>query len=143
MRLAFLVRRIGQIIAMIEMPRTLLPLFAILTLTVGCASGTGMSRTQYDQRLKGVEIGMSEADVLAIFPDASPRGAKKYPSGTVEVLEVSVDQYSFMPTGKSIDRNPWTGVESRPRWFYFLNDQLIQYGEPNDWPDADVVVKVQ
>ena len=142
MRLAFLLRRIGQIVVTKEMPRSLFTLLAILMLTIGCASETGMSRAQYDQRLKGVEIGMSKSDLITIFPDASPRGAKKYQAGTVEVLEIGVDQYSFMPTRRATSRNSWTGVESHPRWFYFLNDRLIQYGEPNDWPDADVVVKV-
>ena len=113
-------------------------LFAFLF--VGCAS-TGLNKTDYYNRLGKIELGMSKSEFKQIFPESIPRGAKQYPKGTVEVLEVSYEYYSFFPTGNR-NRHEWTGREGQPQWFYFYNGKLIQYGNPEDWPtDPDLIIE--
>lgn len=86
---------------------------------------------------------MSKSDFKKVFPESIPRGAKKYKNGSVEVLEVSYSYYSFIPTGNS-DRNGLTGMEGQPQWFYFYNGELLQYGNPEDWPsDPDIIIETR
>lgn len=109
---------------------------------VSCAS-VGISKKKYNTQIKKVNIGMSKESFLKIFPEAVPRGAKKYSDGIVEVLEVDVAQYAFFPTGEP-NRNEWTGMEGHHQWFYFEKAELIQYGQPNDWPkDPDQIIEVR
>ncbi len=108
----------------------------------GCQS-TGVSKSDYNAGIRRINIGMSKGEFLNIFPSALPRGAKKYRNGTVEVLEVNYEYYSFAPTG-NLNRNFWTGMEGHPQWFYFVKNRLVQYGDPEDWPkEADIVVEVR
>ena len=53
---------------------------------------------------------MTKDEFKQIFPESIPRGAKQYPKGSVEVLEVSYEYYSFFPTGIP-NRNELTGME--------------------------------
>ncbi|MBO9484502.1 MULTISPECIES: hypothetical protein [Gammaproteobacteria] len=86
---------------------------------------------------------MSKKEFASLFPEVKPRGAKRYPGGTVEVLELLVDEYSFIPSGHK-KRNPLTGMESTVTWFYFYNNKLIQYGQPQDWPaEPDTIIEVR
>lgn len=102
---------------------------------LGCAS--------YQKQMSNVTLGMSKSEFLQTFPKAEYRAAKKYPKGVVEVFELNVSEYHFIPTGAE-KRNPLTGMENKVKWFYFYNDQLIQYGEPNDWPESpDTVIEVR
>ena len=113
-----------------------------LMLLVACGS-TGLKKDDYYSRLNTVELGMSKVAFQRIFPESIPRGAKKYSSGIVEVLEVSYRYYAFLPTG-TINRNEITGMEGQPQWFYFYDDQLLQYGNPEDWPaEADIIVEAR
>ena len=110
----------------------------ILVMLVGC---TTAPRTEFNQKLRQVDIGMSKAAVIEVFQDATPRGAKRYPAGTVEVLEVRNEFYApFAPRA-----DPWTGyVTEPPTWFYFYNGKLVQYGAPNDWPaEPDKIIEVR
>lgn len=118
---------------------------AIVVLSVlyvsGCAS-VGIDKDVYYNKLSHVELGMTKPEFKQIFPNSIPRGAKKYPNGTVTVLQVSYAYYSFFPTGNR-NRNEWTGMEGQAQWFYFYNGRLVQYGYPGDWPEeADLVVEV-
>ena len=109
-------------------------------LLVGCAS-TGLNKSDYHNRLGRIELGMTKSDFKQIFPESIPRGAKRYTKGSVEVLEVSYEYYSFFPTGNR-NRNEWTGMEGQPQWFYFYNGKLLQYGNPGDWPsDPDLIIE--
>ena len=105
-------------------------LFAILI--TSCAS-VGINKKNYNEKIKKISIGMQKDDFMEAFPEAIPRGAKKYNDGTIEVLEVLVEHYSFYPTDTT-NRNIWTGMEGHSQWFYFKKNELIQYGKPNDWP---------
>lgn len=119
-----------------------LSLIGLIFLFLGC-SGVGLDKSDYQSRLIKVEMGMGKAAFAQIFPEAMPRGAKLYPQGTVEVLEVAYATYSFVPSGKrDVERNGLTGMEGQPQWFYFFNNKLVQYGNPNDWPkEPDLVVE--
>ncbi len=116
-------------------------IFVMFTLLlVGCAS-TGLNKSDYYNRLGRIDLGMTKSDFKKLFPESIPRGAKQYPKGSVEVLEVSYEYYSFFPTGKR-NRNEWTGMEGQPQWFYFYNGKLLQYGNPEDWPsDPDLIIE--
>ena len=84
---------------------------------------------------------MSKADFRRIFPENVARGAKRYTKGIVEVLEVSHQYYSFVPTGNK-NRNPMTDMEGQPQWFYFYDGNLVQYGNPEDWPaNPDLIIE--
>jgi hypothetical protein len=111
---------------------------------VGCA-GSGMTRAEYSQAAARVELGMSKAEFTKLFLKAQPRGAKAYPSGAVEVMELVVSEYRFAPSGDpSFERNRATGTESRLTWFYFYEGKLIQYGAPEDWPpQPDQLIEVR
>jgi hypothetical protein len=112
----------------------------VATMVAACAS-VGVERISYNERIKSVSLGMGKEQLYQLFPEAVPRGAREYPSGVVEVLEVNVAYYSFVPTGNP-NRNPWTGMEGQPQWFYFFQHRLIQYGQPNDWPrEPDRVIE--
>jgi hypothetical protein len=119
----------------------LLVLFVSAALIVGGCASTGLPKKEYHNRLGKIELGMSKSEFKEIFPESIPRGAKKYPKGTVEVMEVSYEYYSFFPTGNR-NRNELTGMEGQPQWFYFYNGALLQYGNPEDWPsEPDLVIE--
>lgn len=113
-----------------------------LLLCVMFLAGCGTpQRAEFDQKLRQVEIGMGKKEVVSLFDEAVPRGAKKYPNGTIEVLEVRHEYYA--PFAAHAD--PWTGfVTSPPTWFYFYNGKLVQYGAANDWPaDPDKIIEIR
>lgn len=86
---------------------------------------------------------MTKSQFYSLFPEAVPRGAKNYPTGVVEGLEVNVAHYSFTPTGNP-NYNVITGMEGQPKWFYFFNNRLVQYGNPNDWPEnPDMIIELR
>lgn len=115
-------------------------LIIISLFITGCVS-TGLNKEDYNNRLSQVELGMTKSEFRKIFPETIPRGAKQYVNGSVEVLEILYSYYSFMPTGNQ-NRNGLTGMEGQPQWFYFYNNQLVQYGNPNDWPkEPDLIIE--
>jgi hypothetical protein len=115
---------------------------ALAIVIVGCA-GSGISQKTYDSRIPQVQLGMTKSDFARLFPESRPRGAKAYPNGNVEVIEVLVSYHSFFPTGNP-NRDAWTGTESNETWFYFFNGKLVQYGRPNDWPAApDKIIELR
>lgn len=116
----------------------ILPLFFF----VACSS-VGLKEDEYDRRMASISLGDSKKDFAKLFPEAKPRGARKYPNGSVEVLEVPVEKYSFWPSGQGVKRNEWSGMEGHPIWFYFYEGKLVQYGKPGDWPkEAEITVNV-
>lgn len=124
-------------------------LSAVLLLSVcgvlgGCQS-PGMVSDAYLASTRQIEMGMSKPDFFRLFPTAEPRGAKMYPKGSVEVYEVKVSQYRFMPSNdSSYVRDAFSGIESKVTWFYFYNGILVQYGMPNDWPaEPDKVIEIR
>ena len=122
-------------------------LFASLVgLSSSCASGGGIRTADYDRRVtQQVQIGMSKENFSLVFPEAVARGARAYEDGVVEALEVVISDYSFFPSGApNRVRNEVSGVESAQTWFYFFDDQLVQYGYPEDWPtNPDRVIEIR
>jgi hypothetical protein len=121
-----------------------IPLIAALSF-VGCATHGGMDAASYQLKMRRVDLGMQKQEFRAVFPEANARGAKAYPQGAVEVLEVMQGSYHFAPTNRpDVVRDGLSGTEYEPIWFYFYNGKLVQYGKPNDWPkDPDKVVEVR
>jgi len=119
-------------------------LISVLLVSVACGcAANAVTSDDYGKGVRKVELGMSKAAFYREFPKALPRGARQYPGGPIEVIEVRVSKYSFVPTGNP-DRNPLTGTESDLQWFYFYNDRLVQYGMPNDWPrDPDTIIELR
>jgi hypothetical protein len=114
----------------------------LMVLATGCAA-VGVNKTDYRNRLKAVELGMSKVEFISAFPESIPRGAKQYPNGAIEVLEVAYQSYAMFPSGDR-ERNEWTGMEAHPQWFYIYNGKLIQYGNPNDWPaNPDLIIETR
>lgn len=108
-------------------------LLGVATLT-GCSS-TSVGEGEYNQSAASVSVGMSKQEFLKLFPTAVPRGAKAYPKGTVEVLEVMKRKY---------DVGLYRDMDASLTWFYFYNGMLVQYGAPGDWPrDPDLVVETR
>jgi hypothetical protein len=100
----------------------------------GCGSTT-VGETEYNQGVAQASIGMTKSEFLKLFPTSVPRGAKAYPKGTVEVLEVQKRIYECC-----LARD----MNAAPNWFYFYNGQLVQYGAPGDWPrDPDLVIETR
>jgi hypothetical protein len=123
-----------------QVSRNSIVLVVLTLLLVGCAS-TGLNKRDYYNRLGKVKLGMTKSEFKEIFPESVPRGAKQYSKGSVEVLEVSYEYYSFFHSGNR-NRNEWTGMEGQPQWFYFYNGKLLQYGNPEDWPpDPDLIIE--
>ena len=107
----------------------------------GCGPRNAVSNQAYQQQLNRIELGMSRSQFQQIFPQAARRGAKRYSKGVVEVFEVTTSGYHFMPSGNR-NRNELTGMEYSKQWFYFLGNELVQYGTPHDWPsEPDLVIE--
>ena len=113
---------------------TLLFLFILLTFFMVSCVSRGIDREDYYNRLgKRIELGMTKSEFKQIFPESIPRGAKQYPKGSVEVLQVTYKYYDW-GFGK--------GMQARPQWFYFYDGKLLQYGEPGAWPsDPDLIIE--
>ncbi len=113
----------------------------VLITAVACLTGCAGNIQDNERKLRQVELGMSKKEICAIFDEAVPRGAKQYPNGKVEVLEIKAEYYSPYAKG----HNPWTGMVTEPQtWFYFYNGKLIQFGQPNDWPtDPDKIIEIR
>jgi len=115
---------------------------SLITISLFGCTAVGVKKSDYFSRLGSVELGISKSEFRTLFPESIPRGAKMYPNGTVEVLEVAYQAYSFLPTGR--ERNEMTGMEAQKQWFYFYNGKLIQFGNPNDWPtNPDLIIETR
>lgn len=110
----------------------------ILILISGC---NGVTPSQYSRA--NIEIGMSKADFLHQFPQAELRGAKKVSDGTVEVYALEISEYSPFGPHTQGSYDAVTGVETNHRWFSFFNGSLVQFGDPSDWRDADVTLRIK
>ena len=105
----------------------------VLLCGAGCVASNSIAKSEYNRKVRAaVRTGMSKQALLAVFPQAIERGAKQYPTGTVEALEVNVETY--LPVGDA-NRDAATGMQHITRWFFFFNDQLIESGRPDEWPE--------
>ena len=114
------------------MNRAAMPLVLLLGL-VGCTPAESIPFAEYQATVAAIKLGMSKQDFLKLIPKAEARGAKSYPNGGVEALEVTVYRYHFGPTSEP-EWNSVPGGQVKKVWFFFLNNTLIQFGNPNEWP---------
>jgi hypothetical protein len=102
----------------------------LLTITViltGCSAWYG------NINLFNLQIGMTKSEAMRAIGRSPDNliGAKKYPDGTVEVIQYS--RYDV-----------WYGQLQERYWLYFFNDKLIQWGRPGDWEkEADRVYEIR
>jgi hypothetical protein len=115
---------------------SILPLFA-------CTPAVSVPQAEYQSTVATIKLGISRQEFLKLFPKAEARGAKSFPKGSVEVLEVVVYRYHFGPTSEP-EWNTVPGGQVKKVWFYFYNDKLVQFGNPNDWPqNPDLIVELR
>lgn len=83
--------------------------------------------------MSSINLGMTKQEVTMILnrnPD-NVIGAKKYNSGTVEVVQYSRKDLSY---DRIVERY----------WLYFYNGKLEQWGRPGDWEkEADHVYEIR
>jgi|688.fasta_scaffold207013_1 hypothetical protein len=87
---------------------------------------------QYSQQLDNIRLGMTKAEVRQLIPNLVTRGQTTVGGQIIEALE--------------LQHNYWAGVGGRlvndRLWFYFQNDRLVKWGQPNDWPqNPDVIIE--
>ena len=112
-----------------------------LLITIGCVSGCSNDvyslsytpiNSQYSQQLDNIHIGMTKAEVRQLIPNLVTRGQTSVGGQMIEALE--------------LQHNYWAGVGGRlvneRLWFYFQNEKLIKWGQPNDWPQKpDILIE--
>ena len=120
--------------------------FGVLVSFLGllaCTPAVSVPQADYQSTVATINLGISKQEFLKLFPKAEARGAKSFPKGSVEVLEVTVYRYHFGPTSEP-EWNSVPGGQVKKVWFYFYNDKLVQFGNPNDWPqNPDLIVETR
>ena len=87
---------------------------------------------KYARQLDRVEIGMTKAEVRKILPGLHVRGQTSVEGEVVEALELQHDYWAGVGGQLVHDR----------LWFYFHDDLLVKWGQPQDWPQkADLIVE--
>jgi hypothetical protein len=110
---------------------------------LACTPAVSVPQAEYQSNVATIKLGISKLEFLKLFPKAEARGAKTFPKGNIEVLEVTVYRYHFGPTSEP-EWNSVPGGQVKKVWFYFYNDKLVQFGNPNDWPqDPDLVIETR
>ena len=110
---------------------------------LGCTPAESVPLAEYQTTVASIKLGISKQDFLKVFPRAEARGAKSMPKGNVELLEVTVYRYHFGPTSEP-EWNSVPGGQVKKVWFYFYNGLLVQFGNPNDWPEhPDLILETR
>jgi len=105
----------------------------LIAFVSGCAFVT--VKESYSGRRDKVKVGMSKAEFKKLFPEAVVKEVRLSLSGSnTEALEVVDEFYSVVDTGNK-NRDPKTGMQKEIKWFYFYKDALVQFDEPNNWPN--------
>ena len=104
---------------------------------VGCANNVySLSYTpinkQYAPQLNRVSLGMKKDELRKLLPGIVVRGQTSVEGQVVEALE--------------LEHNYWAGVGGSlindRLWFYFQNEKLVKWGQPNDWPQKpDLIIE--
>jgi hypothetical protein len=86
--------------------------------------------------LSQVKPGMALDEFRGVFPSASAAGNQN----GFDAYEVSLKQ-GYVTEQQIIWRNLWLGFGSPPAkldsqalWFYFRDNKLLSWGDPNRWP---------
>lgn len=111
--------------------KTILALGFVCLLLTGCVAGIG--ERDYQSRLRSVQLGTTKKDFCTLFPEGNARGARKVGDATIEVIEV-----------KHMEHVINLRYDTIVQWFYFYKGQLVQYGQPNDWPQKpDEIIEIR
>jgi len=115
-------------------------LITLMTLSLGCVTSS--------QELRKVSIGMTKDDVIGVLDEpTTSRGALRNKYGQViEVWEYRLAVPSDDSTGQVVSKSVVTLVtagygakdfvgDRKNYWLYFLNDELVQFGEAGRWAD--------
>ncbi len=99
---------------------------------------------RYRHRLGNIKIGMSLKEFRNTIPEAYVAGQNMkttaYELKDVQkyVTQQDIDTQNFLWGFGS----PRTRTKSRVLWFYFYNDQLVKWGQPQDWPERpDLIIE--
>jgi PBP1b-binding outer membrane lipoprotein LpoB len=112
------------------MKKTLILIFGILLLS---SCGSKQSMALHPERLS---LGMTKSEVKIAMGEHIPMkiiGSKYYENGTIEV-----GQYydKMLMYGR--------GLVEEIYYLYFFNDELIQWGRPQDWQkEADRIYEIR
>lgn len=111
-----------------------------MVVSIGCA------KTTKSKKLRKVSLGMNKEQVVSDLGEpAAVRGAVKNKYGQViEVWEYKIRMPSTDSTGEKIGKGVLTYITIgmaasmyknplKDYWFYFLSDNLVQWGEAGDW----------
>ena len=94
-------------------------------------------QAEKSELLNQLEIGMPLSNFKRIVPDAYVAGQSR------ETTAYELTHIQKYVTQSDIDRqnilwgagSPNAKTHKQVLWFYFWNDRLVQWGEPQDWPD--------
>lgn len=103
-------------------------------------------QAQLADRLSKLEIGMPLADFRRLMPEAYV-GGQNLETTAYELAKST----KYVTKGDIGKQNFWYGVgspQTRSKrevlWFYFYRDQLVQWGNPGDWPDKpDLILETR
>ncbi len=63
----------------------------LMVVSLLCLSGClALISDTGDQRMEKIKLGMTRQEFVALFPEAIPGGARQYPTGVVEALEINI-----------------------------------------------------
>jgi hypothetical protein len=112
-------------------------IIVLLLMLTGCSNQMySMSyspiNVMYAAELSNVSLGMRKEQLISSLPTLVPRGQNLVGSQQIEALE--------------LQHNYWSGVGGQliydRLWFYFVDEALVRWGQPNDWPtDPDLIIE--
>jgi hypothetical protein len=103
----------------------------VLVLIVGCG-GTPLVE-KHQSTLLELEPGVTTIEEFrAKMPEATLGGQNSVNGKRVDAFEIKQRRYEI-----EVDR-----FITERLWFYFHDDRLVRWGQPNDWPsEADITVE--
>lgn len=114
MRMVFTERR--------EPVKTTVALLAAVFMVCGCITPS--------QKIGGLSLGMTPTDVHNVMgPPFAVRAAKTYEDGTTAQV------WEYVPPVFS--RAAFSDKYDKTYWVYFVNDKVVQWGEPGDFTTHD------
>lgn len=87
------------------------------------------------QRIARLRLGMSPQEVYEVMgPPFAVRAAKTYDDGTTALV------WEYVPP--IFSRAAFSDKYDKTYWIYFLNDKVVQWGEPGDFTKHDTTKDV-
>ncbi len=91
---------------------------------------------KYSDRFEKTDIGMSFENFISVWADTYLVGK----TNKISAYEFKDSQLYYTTHDKNIGII-WTGTiktqeYTQKVWFYFVEDKLVKYGEPEHWPES-------